>query len=371
MTGLEVDIIVFAPLAPILGVLLFWFIQLLFIESQKYFLSKIRSKHEPLCRFTNFIGILFQTICHGLGYTVTISGISHFYVNIHYGKVKPKKEKKGIFEWISNSFLFLGPFFIPAALLLLCLLFLMERGFGILTPVDSTFYTFANQLINFGTSLHTFSEGFFSFLFSIDLLHPAHLGFLILLIFLGMGIRPSYIGEEQKKKVDMIYDLKNIKSHIFHKPLYLILLFLLAYVLFYVSFLFQLNWYLVLFSIFGWLSIIAIISLLVAHTIILLIKSTDEIPKYWKLLPYLTIPVSYILTRLVFYYFPIEYLRSISLLLTALSTIAVTLLLLKYRTNKFKTKTRMKPLKKIIEDESKIDMKALKKIIEDEQDESG
>ena len=58
-----VDIIVFAALAPILGVLLFWFIQLLFIESQKYLLSKIRKKHEPLCNFTNFAGILFQTIC--------------------------------------------------------------------------------------------------------------------------------------------------------------------------------------------------------------------------------------------------------------------------------------------------------------------
>lgn len=89
-----IDVIIFAPLAPIFGVILFWFIQLLFIESQKYFLSKIRNNHEPLCRFTNFLGILFQTICHALGYTVTKSGISSFYVSVNYGKVAPKKEKR-------------------------------------------------------------------------------------------------------------------------------------------------------------------------------------------------------------------------------------------------------------------------------------
>ena len=340
---------IFAPLAPILGVLLFWFIQLLFIESHKYLLSKIRNKHEPLCRFTNFIGILFQTICHALGYTVTRSGISHFYVNIHYGKVKPKKEKKGIFEWISNSFLFLGPFFIPAGLLLICIFFLTNSNFSIHLPTEDSFYIFSNQMIYFGTALHKFSESFLSFLFSIDLLHPAHLGFLLLLIFLGMGIRPSYLGEKEKKKVDMIYDLKNIKSHIFHKPLYLVLLFLIAYTFFYISFLLKLNWYLALFSIFGWLSIIAIVSLLVSHAIILLIRITDEIPKYWRILPYLIIPISYILMRLVFYYFPIEHLRSISLLMMVLSSFIVTLLLLKYKTNKFKSKAKMKALK--VEDE--------------------
>jgi len=47
MTGSPIDIIIFAPLAPLFGVILFWFIQLLFIESQKYLLSKIRPKHEP------------------------------------------------------------------------------------------------------------------------------------------------------------------------------------------------------------------------------------------------------------------------------------------------------------------------------------
>ena len=128
MDGSALDIIIFAPLAPILGVILFWFIQLLFIEEEKYLIDKIRGKHQPLCRFTNFLGVLFQTICHALGYTVTKSGISDLYLSVNYGKVAPKKEKKGFFEWVSNAFLFIGPFFIPACLLLLFLFFMMNNG---------------------------------------------------------------------------------------------------------------------------------------------------------------------------------------------------------------------------------------------------
>ena len=145
----------------------------------------------------------------------------------------------------------------------------------------------------------------------------------------------------------MIYDLKNIKNLILHKPLYLILLFLVAYLFFYVSLLLKQNWYVALFSIFGWLSIIAIVSLLITHMIILLIKTTDEIPSLWKFLPYLTIPISYILMRMVFLFFPMEFAKSVSLLATILFTVLVTILLLKYKTNKFKTKTDMKQLKKV------------------------
>ena len=359
MASSTVDIILFAPLAPILGVLLFWFIQLLFIESQKYMLSKIWGRHKPLCRFTNFLGILFQTICHALGYTVTRSGISSFYISIDYGKVAPKKEKKGIFEWLANGFLFLGPFFIPASLLLIAFsvpYFLVERGFSFATVTD---YTFAEGLIAFGTNLHAFAEGFFSFLLNIDLLHPAHLGFFILLIFLGMGIRPSYIGEKKKEKVDMIYDLKNIRYNILHKPLYIILLFLAAYLFFYVSFLLNQNWYVTLFSIFGWLSIIAIVSLIITHAIILLIKTVDEMPGFWRFLSYITLLVSYSIARGIFYLiYPTgkEFAASVSLLVMIFSTLSVILLLLKYKTNKFKTRT---------------DMKQLKKKVEEDEDESG
>jgi hypothetical protein len=348
MAGSPIDVVIFAPLAPILGVLLFWFIQLLFIESEKYLLSKIRPKHEPLCRFTNFLGILFQTICHALGYTVTKSGISDFYVSVNYGKVAPKKEKKGIFEWISNVFLFVGPFFIPAFLLLLCLFFLMSGGFEIVTPSQllELKYTFGGQITTFGASLHAFAKGFFGFLFNIDLLHPGHFGFLILLIFLGMGIRPSYIGEQKQEKVSMLYDLKNIWSFIFHKPLYIILLFLTAYVFFYISLFLDQNWYVALFSIFGWLSIISILALVITNTILFLIKTTDEIPGRWKFLPYITMPVSYILIRLLFFYSPTDYTNIVSLLIMILSVVIVTYLLLKYKSDKFKTRLNIKLFKK-------------------------
>jgi hypothetical protein len=357
MAGSPIDIIVFAPLAPLFGVILFWFIQLLFIESQKYLLSKIRSKHEPLCRFTNFLGILFQTICHALGYTVTKSGISSFYISINYGKVAPKKEKKGIFEWLSNGFLFIGPFFIPSFLILMCLYFLMSTGFDTSIPVTviEMEYTFAGQMITFGTNLYTFSEGLFGFLFNIDLLHPAHFGFVILLIFIGMGIRPSHIGETKHEKVDMLYDLKNIKNNILHKPLYIFILFLMSYVFFYVSLLINQKWYVSLFSIFGWLSIIAIVSLAVTHTVLFLVRTTDEIPGYWKFTPYVVMVVSYLVMRLVFFFFPADFTNSASLLTMILSTIFCVILLLKYKTNKFKTKTSMKSLRKVkTEDETDV-----------------
>jgi len=348
MEGSPIDIIIFAPLAPILGVILFWFIQLTFIEGEKYLLNKIRPRHEPLCRFTNFLGILYQTICHALGYTLTKHGISDFYVSVHYGKVAPKKQRSGIFEWVSNIFLFIGPFFIPAFLLLLCLFFLMQGGFDISTPnhLIEWKYTFAGQINTFGTSLYTFSKSFFDFLFNIDLLHPAHLGFMFLMIFLGMGMRPSYFGEKKREKVDMIYDLRNIWALIAHKPLYLILMFLAAYIFFYISLFLNQNWYVAIFSIFGWLSIISIMSILFANMIFILIKATDEIPGFLKYIPYITIMFSYILMRLLFFFFWVDFAYSASLFVTILVTFIVTFLLLKSKTNKFKTKDPIKLFKK-------------------------
>jgi len=348
MEGHPIDIVIFAPLAPILGVVLFWFIQLLFIESQKYFLEKIRPKHKPLCRFTNLLGILFQTICHALGFTVTKSGISEFYISVNYGKVAPKKQKKGIFEWVSNAFLFLGPFFIPASLLLICLIFLMRSGFEItiLEQFAELKYTFVGQLVAFGTSLSSFSTSFFSFLGSLDLLHPGHLGFLILMIFLGMGIRPSYIGEQKVSRVDMVYDLRNIWSLIRNKPLYIPIIFSFAYLVFYLSLFFSQDWYITIFIFLGWLSIVSIASITISHLIIFLIKTTDEIPGFWKLVPYLMLPISYILIRTLFYFFITDYTFSVSLIVMIISTILVTYYLMRAKSDRFKTIREMKLLKK-------------------------
>ena len=150
----------------------------------------------------------------------------------------------------------------------------------------------------------------------------------------------------------MIYDLKNIKNHILHQPLYIIPFFTLAYLIFYISFLLNQNWYILLFSIFAWLSIIAIVSLLITHALILLIKISDEIPGRWRFLPFITIPLSYILMRLVFFFYPMDFSKSVSILVTILLTIIVVFLLLKYKTNKFKTKVDMKSLKKLAEEET-------------------
>ena len=347
MEGSIIDILIFAPLAPILGVLLFWFIQLLFIESEKYLLTKIRPKHEPLCKFTNFLGILFQTICHALGFTVTKSGITDFYISVDYGKVAPKKEKKGVFEWIANAFLFIGPFFIPAFLLILGLIFL-PINFEIANPSQflELKYTFGGQLTAFGASLFAFVKSFFDFLFTIDLLHPGHFGFILLMIFLGMGIRPSYIGEKKQEKVDMLYDLKNIWSLLRQKPLYLVILMLISYVIFYISLFFNQNWHVAIFVTFGWLSIVSIVSILIANMLLYLIKITDEIPGLWRFIPYLTLPISYVLIRLFFFYFPIDFITTISLIVMILTTVVVTFLLLYHKTNRFKSKLDIKLFKK-------------------------
>lgn len=339
MSSSAVDVVVFAALAPILAVILFWFIQLLFIESQKYLLSQIATDHEALVRFTNVIGIFFQTFCHGLGYTVTMSGITRFYITVDYGEVKPKKQKKGVKEWFSNAFLFIGPFFIPAFLLFLMLIFLLERGISF---VPQSTYGFAEGAAIFGENLYQFSFHFFSFLATIDFLHPAHLGFFLLLLLLGLGIRPSYLGKKPREKVDLLYDLKNIRYNVLHKPLYIIIFFLCAYILFYLSVLFQQNWYSALFSILGWLSIISIVSLLLAHALLFLIKIVDTLPSLWKMICYFSIPSVYIVSRALFYFYPLPMIRSISLAITIIvNVLLITMLLYRY-TNTFKTSLSMK-----------------------------
>ena len=343
MSASPIDVIVFAPLAPIFGVLLFWFIQLLFIESQKYMLQLISKKHEPFCKFTNFVGIFFQSVCHALGYTVTKHGISEFRLSVHYGKVAPRKQKVGVFEWLSNGFLFLGPFFIPPFLLLLCLVFLLSNGFVL---VANETYSFSENLIVFGSNLYHFSSAFFSFLSTIDLMHPAHVGFFILFVLLGLGIRPSYIGEKNVKKVDMFYDLQNIRYKLLHKPLYILIFLLSAYIVSYLSVLFSLNVYVAIFSVFGWLSIIAISALFVAHVVVFYIKVTDLIPGVLRHVSLLFPLVIYIVLRVIFFITPIPYIPTISLALTIIFTLGFVLILLHRLTNTFKLSEPMKSRKK-------------------------
>jgi hypothetical protein len=321
-------------------VVIFWFLQLFLVEGQKRLLALLRHNHDALCRFTNFVGILFQTVCHALGYTVTRSGIASFQVTVNYGKVEPKKEKTGVFEWIAHSFLLFGPFFIPAGLVLLASYFVIGSGFSIPTVVN---FTFIESLTMFGESLARLGIAFLSFLATIDLFNPVHVGFLFVLLFFGLGIRPSYIGEERKEKIDMIHDLTRIKNHLVQKPVYILALIVIIYAFYLFSLFLNPQVYIGVFIIFGWMSLTAILALLLTYLVILLIGATDKIRPFWKTIPYISLIVSYILARIIFMYYPRDDAETLSLLIMVITTVVITILLIKYKkTNRFKTTTKMK-----------------------------
>jgi len=340
---LNIDVLFVAALAPILGVVVFWFLQMFFIEIQKRMLSRLRYRHEAFCRFTNYIGILFQTISQALGYTVTRSGIAAFQVTVNFGNVEPKKEKEGVFEWVARSFLLFGPFFIPAGLVLLVSYFIIGKGFVFPTPVP---HTFVESLTGFLGSLSTFAKEWAGFLGNIDLFNPIHIGFLFVLLFFGLGIRPSYIGQERKEKIDILYDLRHMKDHLVEKPLYIVVIILFLFVFYVLSLFFNPVAYLGLFTIFGWMSLTAIIAILLTFPVLLMIRATDEIQSHWKLIPFVTLIVSYVVARVFFIYFPTKEVERVSLLVMLLSTILITIVLIKYkRTNRFKTATKMKHMR--------------------------
>ena len=337
---LDIDAFIGGALGPIIGVISFWFLQLVFIEIQKRLLSKLRHRHDAFCRFTNFIGILFQTICHALGYTITRSGIASFQVTVSYGKVEPKKEKTGVFEWIVRSFLLFGPFFIPAGLVLLASYFVIGSGFSLPTPVQ---FTFVESLTMFGTSLSSFGTAFVIFLVTMDLFNPVYIGFLFVLFFFGLGIRPSYIGEERKGKIDMIRDLTHIKDHLIQKPIYILAIIGIIYVFYLVSLFLNPVAYLGVCIVLGWMSLTAIIALLLTYVLIGLIKATDMIVPVWKMISPVTLIASYIGARVSFLYYSVDNVESLSLLVMVVITMVITILLIKYKpTNRFKTKKKMR-----------------------------
>ena len=334
MNSEAIDVVIFAPLAPIFGLILFWFIQLIFIEIQKSLLNQLRSTHDALIRFTNFIGIFFQTVCHALGYTLTRSGISRFYLSVDYGKVDPKKKKSGVFEWLVNMFLFIGPFFLPPFLLLAYFFLVSTNGFPLMLQSQ---FTFAENFIAFGSNLFAFSKDLVFFLGAIDLFHPAHLGFFLLFILLGLGIRPSYIGKRPMEKVDMFYDLKNIRYNILHKPLYILIGVLSAYIFSYLNVFFGQSLYVAMFSFFGWASILAIFALVYAEVLLFWIYILDDLPLGFRIINLLMLPISYSLLRVLFYSLSWPFAPQIGFWGSVIITSVVTILLLQRLTNKFKT----------------------------------
>jgi hypothetical protein len=217
--------------------------------------------------------------------------------------------------------------------------FLLTKGFSFPASVQ---YTFVRTLTNFGTTLSTFTQSMARFLASIDLLNPVHVFFLLVLLFLGLGIRPSYIGEEHKEKVNLLYDLKNVTTHFIKKPLYIIVFFAAVYGLFFLSLALKSNFYIVVFSVLAFLSVIGIIALSLAFLLLALVWASDKIASSWRLVPFLTLLISYGATRVLFFYVPRDNILNWSLLVMLLATVLVTLLLIRYKTNKFKTAGVMK-----------------------------
>ena len=339
-----VDTLLFAPLAPLLALLLFWFIQLLMIESLKHHLSRIWENHGALCRFSNFIGVFFQALAHSAGYTLTGIGVAEFTLSVSESKVSPKKEKKGVPEWVANLFLAFGPFFLPPLIIFLLLLTSPDIHIMLENLVVNEGYTFSSMLISFGSLLYQFGITFLTLVTSLDLLNPFHLCFLLLFLFFGLGIRPSYIGEEHKR-VGMLHDLALIKKTLLNHPLYVIATLTVTYLLFYLFFLLQLPFYVVIFSFLGWLALIAIVAIISSHLLVAVFLLSDQLPSYKRFLPFIVPVVSYILLRLLFLVFPTRLQYAISLLLTIFITLLVGFLLLRFETNKLKMLSEIKQRK--------------------------
>ncbi len=334
----DIGTFLLVPLVLMCAVLGLWLAQLLVIEGQKRFLHQLKHTHEPLIRFTNFVGILFQTFCQWLGYTVTHSGIAEFHLSINDGAVTPKRKKTGFAKWVADGFLFLGPFLIPAGLLLLAGYFVIQNGF----IIPKAGFTFQGQITSFGEALIGFIQAFITFLSHLNLLNPLHFGFLVLLLFCGLGIRPSYLGEHRKERITVFTDLDNIKSLFFGKPLYLVGLIVIVYGIAAASFLTQAPWFLEVVTVFAWIALIAILTLVVTFVLLIFLRTLDEIQARWRFLPFLSMLVSYLGFRALFYLIPVENAEGASLFGMLGVTLIATIYLLRFKTNTFKASTAMK-----------------------------
>ncbi|HDO19655.1 MAG TPA: hypothetical protein ENG74_02905 [Thermoplasmatales archaeon] len=337
-----VDVFGVAPLAPLAGILLFWFIQLLFIESLKYGLSKIWENHKALCRFSNFMGIFFQALAHALGYTLTGIGVAEFSLSVSEGRVVPKKEKKGFPEWLANLFLSVGPFFVPP-LIIFCIVAFMPDMLSV-RPLEG--FTFSENLISFGSLLSQFGFKFLAFLVNLDLFNPFHLGFLLLFLIVGLGIRPSYIGEENRR-IGMLHDLSMIKRSLIKHPVYLLIGFVSLYILSYISLFLNIPIYVIVLSFFGWLSVISIVALLFAHFIVGLIWISDRLPSYKRFIPFSSLVLFYIIIRAVFSSLSLPYQYTVPLLLSPVVSLVSSFILLRIETNKLKSTKIMRQLENL------------------------
>ena len=329
-----IDTFIIAPLAPVAGIVLFWFIQLLFAESLKVLLREIWENHKAFCRFSNFVALFFQSLSHALGYTLTGIGVGEFSLSVKDAKVSPKKEKKGLPMFLANLFLVLGPFFIPPLIVFLIYLPFFP-GFTL-----QECYTFSTSLISFGSLLQQFGINFLKFLFYLDLSNPFHIIFLIIFLLVGLGIRPSFI-EEEEKRVGMVDDLLRVKDLVSSHPYFIIALLVSLYIVFYVLYFLNLPFYVLIFSFFGWLSIISITSLLLAHFIVFLVLASDRLPSFKRFLPFSLLIISYTLYRFIFYLTKSDLALPLSNIFSLATTFVAVFLVLRFETNKLKMEKEM------------------------------
>ena len=287
------DTFLAAPLAPLAGAILFWSIQILMAEGLKTLLREIWDNHRAFCRFSNFVALLFQAVSHMLGYTLTGIGVGEFSLSIRNAKVLPKKEKRGFPSILAKIFLLFGPFFIPPLILFLILL-----------PFTSEVeimkcYTFSTALLSFVSLLQQYGMNFLTIIVNLDLFNPFHLMFLIAVILVGLGIRPSFI-EEEERRYGMIDDLLKIRDFFISHPKFILIFFVSIYILFYILYFLKLPYYVLIFSFFGWLSLISIVSLLIASFFVFLIMVSDRLPSFKRYIPLLVFILSYISLRVTF-----------------------------------------------------------------------
>jgi hypothetical protein len=201
-------------------------------------------------------------------------------------------------------------------------------------------YTFSEMLISFGSLLFQFGSRFLILLANLDMFNPFHLAFAVLILLIGLGIRPSYIGEG---RVGMLHDLSTIKRLMLAHPLYFILVLAVLYALSIALFLLKIPLYVLLFAFFGWLALIAIFAILLAHFVVFVIRTSDGLPSFKRFLPFFIPIISYAILRSLFLLFPSNLSNSVSLLSTILITLVGCALLIKMeRTRLDRTRTSFK-----------------------------
>jgi len=98
----------------------------------------------------------------------------------------------------------------------------------------------------------------------------------------------------------MIDDLAKIRDFFISHPRFILFFFVSIYILFYILYFLKLPYYVLIFSFFGWLSLISIVSLLIASLFVFLIMVSDRLPSFKKYLPLIVFVLSYISLRVTF-----------------------------------------------------------------------